>query len=99
LGGQAIAITDVKNSSVSKGETLADTVRCLECYADVIVMRHPTTGSASEASSYIKIPLINAGDGIGEHPTQALLDLFTIQAECGCIEAKAITMLGDLKNG
>lgn len=81
LGGQVVSITDVQNSSVAKGETLSDTVRCLECYGDVLVLRHPVKGSAAEAAAAIKVPLLNAGDGVGEHPTQALLDCFTILAE------------------
>lgn len=99
LGGQVINISDVSNSSVSKGETLEDTMQCLQCYSDVIVLRHPQQGSALRASSVLNIPLINAGDGIGEHPTQALLDLYTILQECGKIDGLTITMCGDLKNG
>ncbi len=79
LGGSMIPITQgVQFSSVSKGETLHDTIRTLEQYSDVIVLRHPETGSADIAASAASIPVINAGDGTGEHPTQALLDLFTI---------------------
>src|SRR6266508_1726989 len=78
LGGSVIPINEVRYSSVSKGESLPDTVRTLECYADVIVLRHPETGSAAIAAKAAKKPVINAGDGIGEHPTQALLDTFTI---------------------
>jgi aspartate carbamoyltransferase catalytic subunit len=78
LGGMVLPITDVTNSSVAKGESLPDTVRALQSYSDVIVLRHPVMGSAALAASYLNIPLINAGDGIGEHPTQALLDTYTI---------------------
>ncbi len=101
LGGSVIPINEVKYSSVSKGESLADTVRTLECYADVIVLRHPETGSAAIAAKAARKPIINAGDGVGEHPTQALLDLFTIFEELGVgqIDGKTITMLGDLKYG
>jgi aspartate carbamoyltransferase catalytic subunit len=99
LGGSVIPINEVKYSSVSKGESLPDTVRTLECYADVIVLRHPETGAAALAAHYARKPVINAGDGIGEHPTQALLDLFTIQEELGHIDGLTITMLGDLKYG
>jgi len=99
LGGSVIPISEVRYSSVSKGESLPDTIRTLECYADVIVLRHPETGSAELASRYSKKPIINAGDGVGEHPTQALLDLFTILAELGHIEGLTVTMLGDLKYG
>src|SRR5512136_2790142 len=99
LGGSVIPINEVKYSSVSKGESLPDTVRSLECYADVIVIRHPETGSAAMAAQYAKKPIINAGDGIGEHPTQALLDTFTIREEMGIIDGLTVTMLGDLKYG
>jgi len=99
LGGSVIPINEVKYSSVSKGESLPDTVRTLECYADVIVLRHPETGSAALAAQYARKPIINAGDGIGEHPTQALLDTFTIREELGNIDGLTVTMLGDLKYG
>ena len=99
LGGSVIPISEVRYSSVSKGESLPDTVRTLECYADVIVLRHPETGSAAIAAAAARKPIINAGDGIGEHPTQALLDLFTIREELGRIDGLTITMLGDLKYG
>ncbi len=99
LGGQVISISDVANSSVAKGETLEDTVRCLQCYCNVIVMRHPETGAALRASKVLDVPLINAGDGVGEHPTQALLDLYTIHGELGRIDGLTVTMVGDLKNG
>jgi len=99
LGGSVIPINEVKYSSVTKGETLTDTVRTLECYADVIVLRHPETGSAAIAAKAMKKPLINAGDGTGEHPTQALLDAFTIKAELEHFDGLTVTMLGDLKYG
>lgn len=99
LGGSVIPINQVHYSSVAKGESLPDTIRTLECYADVIVLRHPETGSAALAAQYARKPIINAGDGIGEHPTQALLDLFTIREELGRIDGLTITMLGDLKYG
>ncbi len=99
LGGSVIAINEVRYSSVAKGESLPDTVRTLECYADVIVLRHPQTGAAEIAAQAARKPIINAGDGIGEHPTQALLDLFTIQEELGRIDGLTVTMLGDLKYG
>ncbi len=86
LGGSVIPINEVKYSSVSKGESLADTVRTLECYADVIVLRHPEVGSAALAARAAHKPVINAGDGIGEHPTQALLDAFTIREEIGHLD-------------
>ena len=99
LGGSVIPINEVKYSSVSKGESLADTVRTLECYADVIVLRHPEVGSAAIAAHAAHKPVINAGDGIGEHPTQALLDAFTIREEIGHIDGLTVTLLGDLKHG
>ncbi len=99
LGGSVIPINEVKYSSVSKGESLADTVRTLECYADVIVLRHPEVGSAAIAAQAAHKPVINAGDGIGEHPTQALLDAFTIREEIGRLDGLAVTLLGDLKHG
>ena len=99
LGGSVIPINEVKYSSVTKGETLSDTVRTLECYADVIVLRHPETGSAVIAAKAARKPVINAGDGIGEHPTQALLDTFTISEELGRLDNLNVTLLGDLKYG
>jgi aspartate carbamoyltransferase catalytic subunit len=99
LGGSVIPINEVKYSSVSKGESLPDTVRTLECYADVIVIRHPEVGSAAQAAKAARKPVINAGDGIGEHPTQALLDAFTIHEEIGHIDGLTVTLLGDLKHG
>ncbi len=99
LGGAVIPISEVKYSSVAKGESLPDTVRTLGCYADVIVIRHPEVGSAALAARHAKKPVINAGDGVGEHPTQALLDTFTIREELGRLDNLTVTMLGDLKYG
>ncbi len=99
LGGSVIPINEVKYSSVAKGESLPDTVRSLECYSDVIVLRHPEIGASALAAQYARKPIINAGDGIGEHPTQALLDLFTILEEKGNVDGLTITMVGDLKYG
>jgi carbamoyl-phosphate synthase/aspartate carbamoyltransferase/dihydroorotase/carbamoyl-phosphate synthase/aspartate carbamoyltransferase len=100
LGGSVIPITQgVQFSSVSKGETLPDTIRTLEQYSDVIVLRHPDIGSAQMAADYAGIPIINAGDGPGEQPTQALLELFTIGEELGRIEDLKIAMVGDLRYG
>ncbi|WP_083461664.1 aspartate carbamoyltransferase [Thermanaerothrix daxensis] len=99
LGGSVIPINEVRYSSVAKGESLPDTVRTLEAYADVIVLRHPEVGAAALAAKYARKPIINAGDGVGEHPTQALLDLFTIQEELGRVDHITVTMLGDLKYG
>ncbi len=99
LGGSVIPINEVTYSSVAKGESLPDTIRTLECYSDVIVLRHPEVGAAALAAKYSHKPIINAGDGIGEHPTQALLDLFTISEELGHVDGLTVTMLGDLKYG
>ena len=99
LGGSVIPINEVRYSSVAKGESLPDTVRTLDCYADVIVLRHPEVGASALAAKYARKPIINAGDGVGEHPTQALLDLFTIVEELGDVDGLTVTMLGDLKYG
>ncbi len=99
LGGAVIPISEVKFSSVAKGESLPDTVRTLGCYADVIVIRHPEVGSAALAAQHAGKPVINAGDGVGEHPTQALLDTFTVREELGRLDNLTVTMLGDLKYG
>ncbi|KIJ53375.1 hypothetical protein M422DRAFT_25753 [Sphaerobolus stellatus SS14] len=98
LGGQVVQVT-ADTSSVVKGESLADSIRTLGCYGDAIVLRHPTVGSAEIAAKFSPVPIINAGDGIGEHPTQALLDAYTIRSELGTVNGRSITMLGDLKNG
>lgn len=98
LGGQVVSVS-ATTSSVQKGESLADTVRTLGCYGDVIILRHPQPGSAQLAAKYSKVPIINAGDGIGEHPTQAFLDVFTIREELGTVNGLTITLVGDLKNG
>lgn len=99
LGGRVIAINEVRYSSVTKGESLPDTVRTLESYADVIVIRHPEIGSAAIAAKAARKPVINAGDGAGEHPTQALLDLYTISDELKRIDGLKVGMLGDLRFG
>jgi len=99
LGGSVIQINNVTYSSVSKGESLPDTVRTLESYSDAIVLRHPEEGSAALAAEAASKPIINAGDGAGEHPTQALLDTYTILEEMGTIDGLTVTMLGDLKYG
>lgn len=99
LGGSTISMADSKTSSVSKGETLADTVRIVESYSDIIVIRHPLEGAALLASKFSSKPIINAGDGSGEHPTQTLVDLYTIRKELGDINNKEITIIGDLKYG
>jgi len=99
LGGRAISINEVHYSSVTKGESLPDTVRTLESYCDVTVLRHPQKGAAAEAARYARKPLINAGDGTGEHPTQALLDIYTIEDELGRLDGLKVAMMGDLKYG
>lgn len=100
LGGSVIPITQgVQFSSVSKGETLHDTIRTLEQYSDVIVLRHPEKGSAAIAAAAARVPVINAGDGAGEHPTQALLDLWTINEELGHLDGLHVAMVGDLRYG
>lgn len=97
-GGEVVSVA-ADRSSVRKGESLPDTIRTLGCYADAIVLRHPDVGSAQLGAKFSPVPIINAGDGIGEHPTQALLDVFTIRSELGTVNGKTITLLGDLKNG
>jgi aspartate carbamoyltransferase len=99
LGGGVISLGAVESSSVAKGETLADTARTVAQYADVIVLRHPRIGSAKEAAEAVDIPVINAGDGAGQHPTQALLDLYTIRKELGRFKDLTVCLVGDLKNG
>ncbi len=99
LGGSVISVSDVKTSSVAKGETLADTIRMASSYSDIIVIRHPLEGAARLASRFASKPVINAGDGSGEHPTQTLLDLYTIRKELGKIDGNTITMVGDLRYG
>lgn len=97
LGASVVPIQGVEFSSVKKGETLEDTIRTLGCYSDAIVLRHHEEGSAARAAGVSYVPLINAGDGIGEHPTQALLDLYTIKDELGALDGLTITFLGDIK--
>lgn len=99
LGARVISVADAKSSSVTKGESLADTIRTVDGYADVIVMRHPMNGSAQIAADNAKHPFINAGDGSGEHPTQALLDIYTIRKEKGALGGQTVTFVGDLKYG
>ncbi len=99
LGARVIDVSQTSTTSIVKGETLADTIRMVEAYSDVIVLRHPHEGAARLAAHFSKKPVINAGDGAGSHPTQTLLDLFTIQEEMGGIEGNNVTILGDLKYG
>jgi aspartate carbamoyltransferase catalytic subunit len=99
LGGNVLGFSDAKNSSVSKGETVSDTVRVVGCFADVIAMRHPIEGAPYEASQFSKVPIINAGDGSHSHPTQTLTDLLTIKRELGHIDGITIGFCGDLRFG
>ena len=99
LGGQVISVAEAKSTSAAKGETLHDTIRTVEGYADVIVLRHPEIGSAAEAAAATHRPVLNAGDGAGQHPTQSLLDLYTIRAEQGRVDGLKIALAGDLRNG
>ncbi|XP_048748281.2 CAD protein-like isoform X2 [Ostrea edulis] len=98
LGGSVISL-EASTSSLQKGESLVDSVMMMSGYSDVIVIRHPTPGVMTEAAKLCRKPVINAGDGVGEHPTQALLDVFTIREEIGTVNGLTITMVGDLKNG
>jgi aspartate carbamoyltransferase catalytic subunit len=99
LGGKVIGFTDTATSSTTKGESLYDTVRVVSNYADMIVMRHPLEGSARFASEVTHLPIINAGDGANQHPTQTLLDLYSIQKTQGTLNQLNIFMIGDLKYG
>lgn len=99
LGGDIIPLQGMTYSSVAKGETLEDTIKTFECYSDIIVLRHPEVGSAKRAALASKTPIINAGDGVGEHPTQALLDLFTILSKFKKIDGLKVAFVGDLLNG
>ena len=99
LGGNYISIPGPQVSSVEKGENLVDTIRVMENYADIIVLRHFLEGAARLASEVAVVPVINAGSGGGEHPTQALLDLYTMERELGTIDGLSVALLGDLKYG
>ncbi|MBI5413201.1 aspartate carbamoyltransferase [Candidatus Peregrinibacteria bacterium] len=99
LGGSVMSVVGAQFSSLSKGETLFDTGKVIESYADVAVIRHSDDGAAENLARGAGIPVINAGDGINEHPTQSLLDLFTIQKEIGKIDGLTVAMVGDLKYG
>ena len=98
LGGDVLNFSSQEASSISKGETLSDTVHVISQYCDLIVLRHPKEGSARMASEYSSVPIINAGDGAGHHPTQTLLDLYTIKRE-GFLDGTNIALVGDLKYG
>lgn len=100
LGGQVVSVAEAKtSSSAAKGETLFDTGKMIEAYSDVAVIRHPVVGSAQELAEGSSVPVLNGGDGAGQHPTQALLDLYTIRKEKGRAEGLTVTLAGDLKNG
>ena len=99
LGSRVISMANAASSSVAKGESLVDTIRTIDGYVDVVVMRHPMKGAAQIAAENAFHPVINGGDGTGQHPTQALLDLYTIRKEKGILGGQTITFLGDLKNG
>lgn len=99
LGGDVLTAEGIQFSSLYKGETIEDTMEMVGKYADIIAMRHPDQGSADIAASASKVPFINAGDGPGQHPTQALLDLYTILSECKTIDGLHIAMVGDLRYG
>jgi len=99
LGGSTIGFAEPSSSSFTKGETMADTVRMAASYADIIVLRHPNEGAAKLASQFSSKPIINAGDGAGQHPTQTLLDLYTMRSEKGKIDNLNVVMVGDLKYG
>lgn len=99
LGARVITVASAASSSAAKGESLADSIRTIDGYVDVIIMRHPMKGSAQIAADNAKHPFINAGDGAGQHPTQALLDIYTILKEKGALGGLTVTFVGDLKNG
>ncbi len=99
LGGKIVGFTDASSSSVTKGETLNDTIRTVNSYCDLIVMRHPIEGSARLASEIADVPIVNAGDGANQHPTQTLLDLYSIRKTQGSLDNLNIFLVGDLKYG
>ncbi len=99
LGGRVLSVSEAKSTSASKGETLHDTIRTVDGYADAIVIRHPEIGAAEVAARATSKPVLNAGDGSGEHPTQSLLDLYTIRKEQGRVDGLTVALVGDLKHG
>ena len=99
LGARVIGFSDINNTSISKGETLKDTIKMVSNYVDMIVMRHPLEGAARYASEVCDLPVINAGDGANQHPSQTLLDLYTIKQTQGRLDDITINMVGDLKYG
>lgn len=99
LGGRVLSVSEAKSTSASKGESLHDTIRTVDGYADAIVIRHPEIGAAEVAARATAKPVLNAGDGAGEHPTQSLLDLYTIRKEQGRVDGLTVALVGDLKHG
>ncbi|MBS3132575.1 aspartate carbamoyltransferase [Candidatus Woesearchaeota archaeon] len=99
LGGSIIGFSDVSMTSIKKGESLPDTIKIVSGYCDVIIMRHPESGSVAEAAKDAAVPVINAGDGTNEHPTQTILDLYTIKKELGRLEGLKVGFVGDSKYG
>jgi len=99
LGGRVVGFAGTGATSVVKGETLADTIRMVSGYADAVVLRHPREGAARLATEFSDVPILNAGDGAGQHPTQTMLDLFTIRTEMGRLEDLNISLVGDLRYG
>jgi aspartate carbamoyltransferase catalytic subunit len=99
LGGNCIGFAGIDSSSVSKGENVADTSKMLESYSDAIILRHPLEGVARFVSDIVDVPVINAGDGAGQHPTQTLLDLYTMKKEFGTLKDLKVALVGDLKYG
>jgi aspartate carbamoyltransferase catalytic subunit len=99
LGGEIVTADGFQFSSLYKGETIEDTMEMVSQYADIVAMRHPEQGSADKAITTCKVPFINAGDGPGQHPTQALLDLYTIKKECKRIDGISVALVGDLRYG
>ena len=99
LGGGVVSVASGATSSAAKGESIGDTALTVSQYADIIVMRHPQIGSAAEAAEVATVPVINAGDGAGQHPTQALLDVYTIKKEIGELDGIKVSLVGDLKYG
>ncbi len=97
LGGRVLLVPDIKELAISKGESLQDTIRVVSSFGDIIVMRHPLESAVYLASEYSSVPIINGGNGCDEHPTQALLDLYTIEKEKGAIDGLKVALVGDLK--
>ena len=99
LGGSVLGFSEASSSSAAKGETVEDTIRVISCYADICAMRHPKEGAPLVAARYARIPVINAGDGGHQHPTQTLTDLMTIRQKTGRLDHLTIGLCGDLKFG